>query len=624
MPTRPRHIFCRNVLLLATMFAFVLPSSGPAFGRDEDDPLQQLIKLGEKPFVIVTLAGLERIKNDLGYAFDTAGEPDALDAILSTLENNVNGLNGLDWTRPAGAMVYLNSVFPPSFEFVAFLPVSNVNDFQSMLEVGPVVLSSKAGQEGRYELIGPRNTTQIRMEQGYAFLQMPFMEPDPAFERTLPGNMATMTQGLTEQFDAAITLDVEAVPRATRNLILNVITATVSTQMQQRDGEPESVYEMRRAWMQTDLDGLKLFFDETNRVTIGMNVIPEERAAHIDFLLDAPEGTKMLQEIFESATKESYFTPILRDDAAVSLSMSTVLADRDRQRYGDVLEAFKDELARQIEIENLGPPIDDTSPLIHAVNAVQKTMTEGHLDVFAQCYPDSTGKLAVVGAVRLLDGDQVATGLVDLMNRVLDKQDIGEIEMGYGEHAGMTFHRIAFKGDDPGRNAVFGPNAGLICGIGPRSAWACVGGDEAFDTLTAVIDELTAAYESPQERSPQSTFRVIVNVNQLIELQQGAEAASRSARENEETEQKVIAAAAQETKPGNGGFQDPKSSRLQAQRPRRDRGGQIIRETLAEGDDRIVMDFRPMETGMRMRIRFEEGFVKVFGRLLARPFSGGQ
>jgi hypothetical protein len=38
---------------------------------------------------------------------------------------------------------------------------------------------------------------------------------------------------------------------------------------------------------------------------------------------------------------------------------------------------------------------------------------------------------------------------------------------------------------------------------------------------------------------------------------------------------------------------------------------------LAEGDDRIEVDSRLTETGARVRIRLEEGFVKIFGRLLA-------
>ena len=43
--------------------------------------------------------------------------------------------------------------------------------------------------------------------------------------------------------------------------------------------------------------------------------------------------------------------------------------------------------------------------------------------------------------------------------------------------------------------------------------------------------------------------------------------------------------------------------------------------TLAEGDDRIEIDSRLTETGVRLRVRLEEGFVKIFGRLLAAQIA---
>jgi hypothetical protein len=47
-----------------------------------------------------------------------------------------------------------------------------------------------------------------------------------------------------------------------------------------------------------------------------------------------------------------------------------------------------------------------------------------------------------------------------------------------------------------------------------------------------------------------------------------------------------------------------------------------MKETLAEGDDRIEIDSRLTETGARMRVRLEEGFVKIFGRLIAAQIAG--
>ncbi|MFN9718426.1 MAG: hypothetical protein ACK58L_07025, partial [Planctomycetota bacterium] len=63
---------------------------------------------------------------------------------------------------------------------------------------------------------------------------------------------------------------------------------------------------------------------------------------------------------------------------------------------------------------------------------------------------------------------------------------------------------------------------------------------------------------------------------------------------------------------------DPgRAARREAFRRRQERGGKIMKDTLAEGDDRIEIDSRLTDTGMRSRVRLEEGFVKIFGRLIA-------
>ena len=78
---------------------------------------------------------------------------------------------------------------------------------------------------------------------------------------------------------------------------------------------------------------------------------------------------------------------------------------------------------------------------------------------------------------------------------------------------------------------------------------------------------------------------------------------------------------AQEERPSGGRNGGGQNARREQFRQRRDRGNKIMTDTLAEGDDRIEIDSRLTETGMRTRVRLEEGFVKIFGRLLAAQFA---
>ncbi len=150
-------------------------------------------------------------------------------------------------------------------------------------------------------------------------------------------------------------------------------------------------------------------------------------------------------KIFDSTTRPSYFIPLLDDAAPVSFSMSSIVNERDRNAYIEMLDGLKMELVRQIEINNLGPVPDENGAIGQALTSLQKTLEEGHMDMFSQFYSDKSDKLAIVGAMRIQEGEGMSAGLQDALGRLREAADIekaGEITVGYGEHLGITFHRF--------------------------------------------------------------------------------------------------------------------------------------------------------------------------------------
>ena len=600
------------VLLMTAPVSFVS-------AQDNDAESKPVFSLGTRPFVVLTAASANRFRDAASLVFEAAEMPDTVGAIMEKLDENVNGLQGLNWDRPGGVMIFLNSVFPPSFEFVAFLPISSPDEFQSMMEIGTVVMRAEPNQEGRYELITPQRNLQIRIQGDYAFIQLPPMDPDPAFDRELPDPL-TLTAALARQYDAAVSLDVEAVPKPTRDLILNVVSSMMATQHQQRDDESDVVYAVRDAWQQRDMAGLKLFFQDTQRITIGVSLDREQGGANLDLVLDAREASQMLEDIFLSSTKASYFTPLVSDESPLSVSYSAVAAERDRDAAADTVEAAKGLLAMVIEQQDLGPVPEESSSLFIAMSAVRKTLKEGHLDLFGQFYRDATDKLVVVAAMRVEDGDAVAAGLEDLLMRLQGRDEIGEVEIGSDQHAGIKFHRLEFRNPDAGALELFGSHPGVVLGCGSRTIWACVGGDASFATLTGLIDELEAAYENPVEREVPASLRVVINFTEFKGLIDGAGEANRAASQPDAVDDK---APKEDVRPeraaGREGSAPPQfrpEDRRRQWRERRDANNRMLLETLAEGEDRIRLDFRPTDKGMRFRAHFDMGFVRAFGRIV--------
>ncbi|MBL8815472.1 MAG: hypothetical protein JNL58_05545 [Planctomyces sp.] len=608
-------------------------STDEASEKKSGDEEFSLIQEGTRPLATVTFASANRFVDEAKYIFEASGNPDSFKLVEELLDSRLNGLKGFNRDKPFGIMVYLPVAIPPLPEFIAFVPVDSVEDAQKLIEQAPVVIRKDTTEEGRYEIIGPNRTIPMMMRGGYAFIPLGDNPSPTILDRELP-EPDQLVASQARQFDVSMTLDIASIPAGTRVLLTNLITAGVSSQLQQRDDEPEGAYKMRRAEGDRSVAALKQLLEECDRITMGVDVVQDEQAVNFDMVVDAVAGTKLFDEIFDSTTKPSYFIPLLNDDAPVSFSMSSTVNERDKNAFIEILDGMKMEIVRQIEINDLGPVPDKEGAIGQALTSLQKTLDEGHMDVFAQFYSDKSDKLAIVGAMRLQEGEGMAAGLQDLFGRLQHAADIekaGELTVGYGEHLGITFHRFTLKVQPPPATEVFGSDIGITVGSSPTAMWWTIGGADSFDQLKAVMTQLDEALKNPQERQTPANFRIIVNMNKLIDMQQrvsksiessaglraeGGEAAATD-QSADSTEPKPAPAEVAQSEGGGRG----RGGRNGEAARRRARAGQIFRDTMAEGDDRIEVDFRPTETGGRTRIRLEEGFVKILGRLIAAQFS---
>lgn len=607
-----------RIALLGVAAVFLTSSSGVAQESDLDTPM---FGPGVNPIVTLNFASANRLKDRAEFMFEAAGTPDTLEQIMETLEENVNGLEGINWDRPAGLMVYLNSVLPPSVEVVAYLPISDEASFQSMMELGPVIMQKDTTEEGRYELVSPRRNTPVRIEGNYAFLQLPMTNPDPAFDRELPPP-TQLVAGLSSQFDVSLAFNVDAVPKPTRDLLYNMLTSFMSTQHQQRDDEPDAVYAVRDAWQQRDIAAIKMLFQDAKRLAIGMGISEEERTAHIDLVLEARNASDLLEEMFLSISKPSYFGALADEDAPVSVVYSSQMAERDSTALADMFEAAKGWLAYQIEEKGLGQIPQEGSPLFQALTALANTSREGHVDVFAQLYRDSSDKMAVIGAMRLEDGEAVGAGLQDVLERLQGMDGLGEMEIGAAQHAAITFHTIGFENAPSEAVDLFGKDPGVTFGVGARSGWFVVGGEDSFDVLKGVIDQLEASYNNPSATSLAASNRVVLNIGRIREFFNGS---GGSKAKPDDVDEVAKASGGDEKKEAVAGRDRGRNSgrggRGSEFRRRREAANAIFLEALEEGQDRIEIDVRPTQQGVRTRATMHEGFIRAIGRYITSMMS---
>ena len=150
--------------------------------------------------------------------------------------------------------------------------------------------------------------------------------------------------------------------------------------------------------------------------------------------------------------------------------------------------------------------------------------------------------------------------------------------------------------------------------------WFGLGGDETIDTVGSVINQLQAAYEHPTQLVHSSNMRIVVNIDQLIQL--GELAKNAAEQPSAETDEAIAPATSTESKPSTR--RSGRSGRRRRFRETRAARQASWREVFAEGGDRVRMDFQPTKSGARWRLELGEAFLKGIGRAITVTRQSGR
>lgn len=538
---------------------FAIQPLAPVMAQDEgeEEPPPELM---EKPIATIAVASVERLKSDIKHVFEVVDRADVYEALEGLLEN-VGDLNGLDQTKPVGVMLFLRAGIPPVPEPIGFVPVDDITDLTKTLELGPVV--TKKVDENRYEIIGQRREFHVLLKHGFGFIS--------ANPEVLENNFADptkLTRGLTSKFDIAASLNLDSIPKGMRSLFMSFVTAQANADMQQRDDEPDGVYKMRRAQSENTIRGLTQVMNELEKLTIGFDANPEDTTLSVEVIFDAQEDSLMAKQMNRISSQRSYFEPLITEDAPLTMSASFPIEEADQETNKMALEGLEETIATELADD----PEAGNSPAITALfESLQKTNSEGHLNMFLQFYGEPKG-FVIVGGAKVEDGQNMAAGLRELLARLQEDADIeiGKIELDYDTHRDITFHHLGVKQVDAGGRRMFGDNLGVYAGVGRKTLWFAVGGDAALEKTKELMDMLVEE-KSNRSRVRKPPFQLIFNMRQWLGLDEDGEG--------------------------------------------------IQHDAFADGGDRLSIDIRPTDNGMRIKANMEAGFVRLIGMGAAQRYD---
>jgi len=330
--------------------------------------------------------------------------------------------------------------------------------------------------------------------------------------------------------------------------------------MQQRDDELDGPYQLRRANESNTLEFIELLLAEGNRITLGINASKENKDAIIEFEFEAKPDGKWAKALAKIDSRPSYFAPLLDEKAPLSFSLSWKMDDREQGNTTEFLRVIEPQIISQLE-----PVAPAVRSLFAALN---KTAETSHADAFFQFKALPPERMALYGGLKVEDGQKISASVRSILAQLKLNPDVGEMELDVDSHKGVSFHRIGSRGGavSATNQRIFGGNPSVYIGTGSNVVWFALGDSSSLDATKAAIDELATARATVGKQKRGAPFQFVLNMSSWLD-------------------------------------------KMDPQRP----FTKLARTAFAGGGDRLQVDIRPSENGMRFQLRVEEGFLKMLG-----------
>ena len=536
-----------------------------------DAPAAKPIPEGPQlPLVVLNVASLNRVLTDVDYMFKAAERPDMMELVTNYITNEIGDLKGMNREKPFGVMLFLTTGLPPRPTPVLYVPVDGVEDLVKVVEAGPIKPRPVAGKEGHYELKGRRRGFYCVLKRGYAYLTNE--DNKELLEAALP-EPAAYAEPMAAKYDLGISLQIKNVPLTIRTVLLAFLRQSTEAQLQQRDGESDAGYKMRRAQGINNLELIEQVLTQCDQIQIGVDSSQERKNVEVELLVDATPDSEMAKLTKDLAGRKSFFAPLFDDGKPLTVSASWKMDKRERKAAVAMVDAMRVGLTQGLPPET----VPNVAPLFDSMKA---TAENGEMDFCVQFQPVSDRKFVFVGGLRVVGGESLGRGLEQLLTAVQGREEFDKVELNADTHQSIAFHRLLAKHVPPREQKAYGGVPSVYLGASSRTLWFALGGDEAMSRLKSAIDAVQEGQATEPTGGSAYPFQMILHTAPWLNLP--------SIDDEDEARQ------------------------------------DFAKQALKAESDSVRISVQPTDTGTRSRIVIDEGFIKLVGLLLAREYDKSQ
>lgn len=434
----------------------------------------QAIAGATDPVVVVTLASVDKLLQDINYLSSTFGQAQA-GAMFSLMANAYT--QGLEPTQPIGILVPLVNGSPKP---IAVIPTSDVKQVLKQLEAqtGPV----DELEDGTMVIIVGANTLFIRQVGNWAVLA-----PSQELLALAPNDPLALFQGMGNNYDIAIRLKMQQVPEQVRQMLTGQLRQGFEQAMAQRSDDAESGREMAEA----TIEQIEQFVNETDELNFGINVDQAGQKVMLGTSFTAVPGSKLAAVYGGAHPIPSQFASVIRSDAAAFYHAATSIAPEAVEQTRNSLKTSMTAVENAITSEDKLSPDQQTKlkELLKRLGELAvASISEGRADVGALLLADENDFRFTFGAF-VADGNEAAKILKDLAAEVANQPNAPRFKFDQGKYNGVTMHLVEadVPDDEDEARRVFGETLRMHVGTAAKAVYLAVG-NESESLMKELID----------------------------------------------------------------------------------------------------------------------------------------
>lgn len=555
---------------ILTLLTLALLASAAPLAKAQDEKAND-----QQPVVVVSFSGYAELKRDLGYLGTLSGNPDmakGLEQLLMLFTQN-QGLAGLDQTRPWGAALSIgdNGDYPA----MAFVPV---DDLQKLLDALAAVVGEAvdAGDE-IFEIKRNANTFFIKQQGEWAFVAQQKSVLDK-----LPGDPLKLLGDLHEQYDLAISANIQNVPQSMRDMAGFLIKQGMEQNLQNSDPDDEQA-QLKQQLARKQVDQLIEAINDLDKITLGVSIDSENHHSYLDIGVSGVPGSDLARQLSESTAEggSSKVAGFLMPGSLLSLHLNSPVSKHDLEQTEAGLSGLRTQIMQQIENDD---DLDDAQAKAKVkqlvgktLDILGKTLKKGQINLGAAVVGE--GPLTIVAGVLVADAPELEKVVKEFIQLAANDPKAPKVKLNAAEYKGIKFHTLAVPLADDDENIervkqLLGDPVDVAIGFSADRVYLAAG-KGGIDLLKKAIDR--SATTPATGLPPMKLSLALAPLMKLVASQQD----------------------------GN-----PQAEMLAQQLKQSDK-------------DHVNVTVEPLDNGVRYRIEAEEGINKLLGTALGTTISGG-